>query len=411
MFAVVPVCGALLILATYALGSRLSPRVGVASALLVAASPVFLYQVVQPMSDVPAAALCVVAVACATGTKRHQAGFAGLATSGAILMRPNLVPIGVVIGLFVLFRPERSWAQRIRAAVAYAAWSAPGCIAVALIQQAFYGSPFASGYGSYEAIFSVTHIGPNLARYSWWLWSVQTPAILLAVLAVFLLPGTLTTLLLALFLVNVALYLPYIVFNDWSYLRFLLPTIPFLLVLVAGVLDAIIGRVLRSGLSPADPRERRRAALSLGVMVTLLAIVFVQQARTLHAFDLRAMEARFALAGRYVARRLPANAMVITDYESGSVPFYSGRRALAWRSLDPAWLDRAVTFVRDQGFEPYLMFERWEEPEFRSRFARSSLGPLDWPPIAEVATQVRIYRVADRDRYWDGQSVPTEYVR
>jgi hypothetical protein len=137
----------------------------------------------------------------------------------------------------------------------------------------------------------------------------------------------------------------------------------------------------------------------------------VHEARIRHAFDLQAMESRFARAGRFVAQRLPANALVITDYESGSVPFYSGRRTLAWRALNGQWLDRAIAFVRDQGLEPYLLFERWEEPEFRTRFADSPFGSLDWPPIAEVSTQVRIYRVADRDRYRAGLSVATEYVR
>jgi hypothetical protein len=137
----------------------------------------------------------------------------------------------------------------------------------------------------------------------------------------------------------------------------------------------------------------------------------VHEARSRHAFALQGMEARFARAGRFVAQRLPANALVITDYESGSVPFYSGRRTLAWRALDRQWLDRAVEFARDTGLEPYLLFERWEEPEFRTRFADSPIGSLDWPPIAEVSTQVRIYRVADRERYRGGHSVATEYVR
>jgi len=57
------------------------------------------------------------------------------------------------------------------------------------------------------------------------------------------------------------------------------------------------------------------------------------------------------------------------------------------------------------------MFERWEEPEFRARFTGSDVGRLDWPPVAEVATQVRIYRVSDRDRYRQGVAVPTEYAR
>jgi hypothetical protein len=137
----------------------------------------------------------------------------------------------------------------------------------------------------------------------------------------------------------------------------------------------------------------------------------VHQARTRHAFDLRRYEARFERAGLFVAARLPANAIVITDYESGSVRFYSGRPALAWGALDPGWLDGAVAFARERGLEPYLMFERAEEPVFRARFAASSLGALDWPPAAEIASQVRVYRVSDRERYRAGLPLSTEYVR
>ena len=410
MFALVPLFGALLVLATYTVGARFAPRVGVAAAALIAASPVFLYQVVQPMSDVPAAALWVLAVACASGTARRHALTAGLATSAAVLMRPNLVPLGMVIGLFLALRPERSWPQRWRSAAVYAAWSAPGCLAVALIQQSFYGSPFASGYASYSVLFSAAHVAPNAARYAGWLWTSHAPAIVLALLAPVLLPGAFTTLLLGLFAANVALYLPYVVFGDWSYLRFLLPTIPLILVLAAAVLDAIVARVLKSGLAPSNRAHVRRAAIVLAVLTLVIAGIFVRQARARHAFELRDMEARFAHSGRFVASRLPPNAMVITDYESASVLFYSGRRTLAWGALDPAWLDRAVTWVRESGLEPYLLFERWEEPTFRARFAQSRIGALDWPPMAEIATQVRLYRVADLDRYRAGQPVPTEYA-
>ncbi len=411
MFAVVPFFGALLVLATNAIGARFGSRVGVAAALLTAASPVFLYQVVQPMSDVPAASLWAIAVACAISTRRRHAALAGIATSAAVLVRPNLVPLGFVVGLFLLLQPERSPEQRWRQALIYAAWCAPGCVAVALIQQYFYGSPFASGYGAYAAIFAWDHVRPNLARYAGWLWSACTPAIVLAVLAPILLPGAVTTLLLGLFAVNLALYLPYVVFQDWSYLRFLLPSIPFLLVLIAAVIDSAIVRLLRAGIDGGHPRPRRQAAIALAVAATVLAAAFVREARGRHAFELQGMEARFARAGRFVAQRLPANALVITDYESGSVPFYSGRRALAWGALDPAWLDRALTFARAQGFDPYLLFERPEEAEFKARFRQSEVGALDWPPMAEVATQIRIYRVADRDRYRAGLAVPTEYTR
>jgi hypothetical protein len=68
--------------------------------------------------------------------------------------------------------------------------------------------------------------------------------------------------------------------------------------------------------------------------------------------------------------------------------------------------------VRSRGFEPFLLFETWEEPAFRTRFgAQSVIGRLDWRPAAEVASQVRVYRPGDRERYLRGVQPPTEYVR
>ena len=81
-----------------------------------------------------------------------------------------------------------------------------------------------------------------------------------------------------------------------------------------------------------------------------------------------------------------------------------------WDALDPAWLDRAIDDLRMRGFEPFLLFETWEESLFRRRFAASPLGALDWPPAAEVASQVRIYRPEDRERYLRGVQPPTEYA-
>jgi hypothetical protein len=140
-------------------------------------------------------------------------------------------------------------------------------------------------------------------------------------------------------------------------------------------------------------------------------VFFIREARDRSVFDLQRLEARYEKAGTFVARRLPLNALVITSWESGSVRFYSGRPTLVWDALDPAWLDRAVAFVRARGFEPYLLFERWEEPGFRRRFGGAGIGALDWPPMAEIAAQVRIYRPDDRENYLRGQPIPTEYAR
>jgi hypothetical protein len=400
VFLVVPLFGVLLVWSTYVAGSRFGARIGLASAALVACSPIVLFQLVQPMSDVPAAALWMAAVAAAAGTRRGHGLRAGLASAAAIVMRPNLAPLAIPIAVFLALRPERTWSERVRAALSYVVAVAPGPIAVALIQQAFYGSPLSSGYGSLEALFSQDHLVPNTLRYASWMTAAHTPVWLLAAAAPLLLPGHLTALLVSMVLVNVACYLPYAVFDDWWYLRFLLPAVPLVLILVVACVDSIWRRI-----------TRRNAAVAVAVAAAILAVVFVSEARRRDAFRLHRLEARYERAGTYVNRRLPPNAVVITSWESGSVRFYGRRATLVWDSLDPAWLDRAVGFLRARGLEPYLLFETREEPVFRQRFAGSRLAALDWPPMAEVASVVRIYRPEDQERYDRGTMPPTEYIR
>lgn len=393
VFLVVPLFGALLVAATYVVGSRHSVGVGLAAALTTAASPAFLFQLFQPMSDVPAAALWVLAIACATSTQRLAPAWAGLATSLAILIRPNLLPLGIVVGLALLLRTGQAWRERMLTAAKYAGASAIGCVAVGAIQHGTYGSALSSGYGSLETIFSLANVPANAQRYLAWMLETHTPLWLLALPALVLLRTWRTALLGGVILANVVAYLPYTVFDEWWYLRFLLPAIPLLLVLMCATVNRVAGRV------------------PVAVLATVLAILFVREARERQAFDLERLESRYVTAGQFVAKRLPENAFVITSWQSGSVRYYSGRRTLVWDVLDPAWLDRAIAFAREQGFEPYLLFERWEEQEFRRRFSDSALGALDWPPTAEIGSQVRIYRPADRQRYVAGENVNTEFSR
>ena len=410
VFLVVPLFGALLVWSVYVLGSRFSRRVGLASAVLVACSPAFLFQLMQPMSDVPAAALWVMAAASATGASRRAPFMAGLATSAAILVRPNLLPMGIVLGIFFLAKGKEP--PRFADAVTFAIASAPGCLAVALIQQGFYGSPLRSGYGSLDVLFSGANIGPNAARYFTWMWQSHTPAWLIALAAPFVVPGSLTALLLSLAAVNVACYLPYAVFNDWWYLRFLMPAIAIVLVLMVAVLDDLTIKIVKRSRHPLFnfPLQWWWSPPTV-VLTAFLCLLFIQQARARSVFDLHRLESRYERAGVYVAGHLPPNALVITSWESGSVRFYGHHTTLVWDALDPAWLDRAIAYSRARGLEPFLLFEGWEEPIFRQRFAGGAIAALDWPPAAEVAGQVRIYRPDDRERYLRGGGVPTEYAR
>ena len=399
MFAVVPLCGVLLVVATWLLGRRVDEGVALAAAAVTAASPIALYQVIQPMSDVPAAAFWVLALALAT--RARPAGVAaGLCGGVAILIRPNLVPLGFVIGAYLLLRPGTPKGDRLRDAVRYAIGCAAGCLAVAAVQQHFYGSPFSSGYGAASELFSMARVAPNASRYASWFGQTHGPLIALAVVAPFVLARSFATVGLTFVLVNVALYLPYLIFDDWSYVRFLLPSVPVLAVLAMGSVGRLAARA-----------GGRAVPVALAVVALVLVGLELREAGTRQVFRLAELESVFPRSGRMVGSRLPHNALVVTSRFSGSVRFYGSRPALVWDVLDSASLDRAMAFARAKGLEPYLLLDSAEEPAFRSRFAASELGRLDWPPQIEIAPQVRLYQPAARERYLAGETIITEYVR
>ena len=151
-----------------------------------------------------------------------------------------------------------------------------------------------------------------------------------------------------------ACYLAYVVFDVWWYSRFLLPALPFLIVLSLMVL----AELLRRGFG--------RTGLVVTVLISLgLSLWWLRTAEQIHAFDLHAFERHFVDAGNFVGNRLPQNAVVFTVKNSGSVRFYSGRPTIAWDSLDREEFDRAVDSIRQAGYAPYLLLE-WEE-EHHSR--------------------------------------------
>ena len=127
------------------------------------------------------------------------------------------------------------------------------------------------------------------------------------------------------------------------------------------------------------------------IAVVALAAWYVSEPEGRIAFALQGMEHHFVEAGTYVAERLPERAAVVTVKYSGSVHYYAGRPTLAWNTFDAASLEPAFRFLRDQGYEPYLLLATEEEQAFRERFkAAGVVGGLDWPPIARIGRAVRV---------------------
>jgi hypothetical protein len=394
IFFVTPLAGALLVWLTYLAGRATGgPLAGASAAVLIAASPAVLFQVVQPMNDVMTAALWMATYVSLLGRRWV---LAGVCCGLAMLVRPNLLPMAFVAGFFVAVRrPDLGAGAR------FALAALPFAVLVLYLNNALYGGPLRSGYGDPGILFRLSHAPINARRYLVWLTETHTPFPLVAFaapLAVTRDKRAAIVLALGLIAANVAIYVFYTPFDDWSYLRFLLPGIALMVVLACAVSVRIVERVV--------PGPVVVAALTLAV-----ALLCVRAASGRLVFSLRFLEQKYRSAGIVVRDRLPANAVVLSVWESGAVRFHGRKEAVVWDSLDPAWLDRSVRWLDEHGRAPYILTESWEEEKFRGRFDEASeLGRLDWPPKYEIDRVVRLYDPKDRPRFEKGESVVTEYV-
>jgi hypothetical protein len=394
MFAVGPLAGAIVIAAIFGIGRRLGmPWAGVLAGWLVATSPVFLFMLVQPMSDVPVTAAWAVVFWCLLGATSASALFAGLAAAVAIVIRPNLVPIAGVIGIWLIARAaaERrgDWRQHAVRAALFAAGAAPGVIAIAALNWYWYASPLNSGYEPFDVLFRTEHFSGNVQRYFRWFIETQSPVAVFAFVALAL-PAVwrigrpdgrwIVTLFAAVTATVWCIYFFYAQFDDWSFMRFVLPTWPLLMLALAAMIAQ----------SPAA--RRPMVAAVLGVAVVALGLNGVRVARDRSAFELRAGEAKYVSIAKLVRQLTGRDAAVLSMQHSGTLRYYGGLLTFQWIQIPPHRLDSGVTWLNQHGVHPYALLEEWEVAEFRTRFSdQSALGKLAMAPIARFEGPTRIF--------------------
>jgi dolichyl-phosphate-mannose-protein mannosyltransferase len=405
-YSVVPLFGAMCVWCCYLLGRRISsPAAGACAAVLLACSPAFLFHLLAPMSDVPAAALWTAALLCSFGTGRRAAISAGVCAALAILVRPNLVPLAAVIGI-AFVRPAGSPARKDWKS---AAWFAVAVVlaaaAVATINTKLYGSPLRSGYNDLDAAYSAAHSVINAQRYGRWLLDSQSWLIVgagIALLAPFFARSSplsaRTSLIFIGIVATVAVsYLPYAVFDDWRYLRFFLPAYPPLMI----------------GLSASVLWLLRRVAPVVGVVAfiaigTYLVSHELRFAAKEGVARLGEVERRYVAVARFVEAQTPPTAVMIALQHAGSVRHYSGRLTVRFDQLSIG-LDEALASLHRVGRRPFILLEDWEEPQFKRQFGASSeAGRLAWRPYARLDAPggVNIYDPEQMHTIHDAMAIP-----
>jgi hypothetical protein len=338
VFLTVPLLGALSVWIAFAIARRAaSPEIAVLAALFAACNPVFLFQLVQPMSDVPVTAWWLAAVAFGFGGTLTSALAGGAAASLAILTRPNTAMVLLAV-VYHVAASANSWRTRAASASMFLAGAVPGIAVTAWSNAVLYGAPYASGYGPLGDIFGGRGAAAMTLQYLRSLSGVYTPLVFAAFVACgaalarpsAMRPETrrLCVTACAFFVLLLAGYAQYSVFD----LRFLLPAVALLIVASTAAIAAWCAEW------PAGVR-----GIAYAMAATLLPLAFVHRATHDNAWRLKAAFGERYIGSAARARSLPHDAVLLSILESGSLRYYSGRVTLRFDWIPSRWMGRWCT--------------------------------------------------------------------
>jgi hypothetical protein len=345
----------------------------------VAANPLVFTYAIQPMSDVPAAALLIAAGA---ALMRRQPGsiVAGCIAAMAILIRPALAPAALALIAIIVtrsretngrsrfgrskHRPLQKYMIPIAMAIGVQGWT----------QWYLYGDPLSAGYGRISNLFTWQTAVTNLWIFGRW----SVPALGLVWLAAVVLGVAVSRRLprVALGALIIAVGMPYVFYrpyDHWETLRFLLPVVAVATPIAAAGLIAVARRV--SG--------GEQATLLAAAVVGAMAWNWTAWLATNQVFTMPVHEARHRLAGEMVSLTTPESAVIIALQHSGSLRYYSHRHTLNWSGIPAGAFDATVRALREKGHAVYVMTDSDAE---RALFVEQHGRVLDeagWLPAGQ----------------------------
>jgi MFS family permease len=379
-YVIPPMCAGILVLATFAISRRMAPDwAALLAAMLVAVSPIVLANSVLAMSDVPATALVMLAIAMSVRPSMMAAAAAGACIAFAVTTRPVLAPLGVV-PLFLVLTGTWSWKHT----AVFVLTAAIGPAMIAWSQLVLYGGALTSGYIGIEAFFSRDRIATNAEIYPRNLIALHSPFIFLGIAAVVPLYYTqdnrnpvvlrIILALIALVLLNYVLYLPYLTYEEIWFTRFMLPAQAALFILLAAAIAYAVTAV-----------SRLAKALSIVCVVPALIVMYEGTKVYRDLFAAWPAQVHARLMGHYLRDALPRNAAVISSLHSGAIAHYTGRQIVRFDFMSRADADVFIEALVQRRFRPVFVIDQENEwGLYNEIFAGTQHQRLDWPERAKA---------------------------
>lgn len=379
MYLVSPAGAVALVVGAYALGRRwFDETTACVAAAVVACNPVVLIQAAVPMSDTLAAAYWTWSLVLAGGSAPWMPWGAGLLAGIAIAVRPNLAPL--------LVGPLGSaWiVSGLRGAVGACVGVVPVAGWLAWHNQRLYGGASATGYGPVSLLFSTTHIAQNVRNYATWLVQTMSPLPLVGFLwsateaigrrQVRLMP------LLALAAANVAIYLVYLPWPQWTFARFLMPALPIVVLMAASLARRVT--------------NRRPVVFPVLVLIVLAwQLDFAQRSALRNSHE---SLMRFKVLPEALRARNLAGQPAISRVHSGSLRHYAGMATVRWDVISPDELRDGIAAAIAAGHRPMIIDDSDDRADFEQRFGSLACWADTAAPLLEIRQHATIRVLAAR---------------
>jgi dolichyl-phosphate-mannose-protein mannosyltransferase len=369
-FFVSPIAALACLVLMYLLGRNfgLPPALAIAGSALLGFAPVFVFQAVQPMSDVVATAWALMAVYAACRSRARAsalwAALAGAAFGVGVLVRPTNALVVVPLLLALPFR-GKAW-------LAFGAGGVPFAAFQLAYGAAAFGSPWTTGYRSLLSEgMAVSNFPARARHYAFWTARLLSPLVALGWVAVAadrrvtLRDRCVLLTWFAAFFLFYSFYAPY---EAWWYTRFLLPGYP---ALILGALLATRDFVVGSRAA----RWRVAAATVLVVLALAVELRYVTKEK-LHKFYKG--ERIHPEACAMARRRLPGNAIVLSMQMSGALHYYTGLTYAMWNWMDAERFAVLRVSTESRGFRWYALLAPFEVAEVEKNL------PGKWREIDRV---------------------------
>lgn len=366
-FLVAPLCAALSAVLIYLLSRQtgLSVVSSFCSSVMLAVCSVFIFQAIQPMSDVVATLYALLAIFAALRAQRSSgwAIVAGAAFGMGVLVRPTNILVAIPFIIALGLQPGRLILAGLGAL--------PFAATMMGINALSYGNPLNTGYGSVmSGVLELPLFKVRSWHYFYWLLALMSLLVMPGGLFVAVVPEVsrrIRALLLLWFLPFYLFYCFYWPYETWWYTRFLLPALPALIIGSLLMLEAVERRCFHTpfGLIPI-------------MAATIVVLTNVEQLKKEHVLEFGISERVYIDAATLVREKVPPRALVVAMQHSGSLLYYAHRNALRYDLIQPDRFAELQANAFTENFDWYALIAKFELEEFRRRM------PGQWRPIAQV---------------------------